>query len=105
MEKQKLNTTVIYILSILAFPCCCFGGIGIVPAGIAYFMAKSKMKEVNENPDAYENGQAMNTAKIIALVALIINVLYLLWTIYRIYTIGWDELLEQSRQQMEQYGY
>ena len=62
------------------------------------------MKDATNNPEGYENIDGMKTAKTIALVAVIINAMYLVWTIYRISTIGWDELMEQSRMQMEQYG-
>lgn len=105
MEKQKLNTTWVYILSIVAFPCCCCAGLGIIPAAIAYFIATGKIKEASENPEEYQNIQSMNTAKIVALIAIIVNLVYLGFTIYRIVTVGWDELLEQSRIQMEQYGW
>lgn len=104
MEKQKLNTTIVYILSGLGLLCCCVGGLGLVPSGIAYFIANNKLKEYYANPDDYENGKAMNTAKIIALVILVINVLYMLLTIYRIYTVGWDNIMEQSREMMDQWG-
>ena len=104
MEKQKLSTTTIYILSLVSILCCCFGGLGAILSGIAYYLAHSKLKEASLNPEEYENIDGMKTAKIVALVALIINLLYLVWTIYRISTIGWDEILEQSRIQMEQYG-
>lgn len=103
MEKQKLNSTLIYILAIFGFLCCCFGGLGIIFAGIAFFIAQSKLKEAYANPDNYDNIEGMRTAKTIALVVLIINALYLLYTIYRIYTIGWDELMEQSREIMDQW--
>ncbi|MCH2489175.1 MAG: hypothetical protein MK211_03415 [Flavobacteriales bacterium] len=105
MEKQKLNTTLIYILSILGFLCCCFGGIGIVPSGIAFFIANGKVKEYENAPENFENGEAMKTAKIIAMVVLIINILYLGYTIYRIATVGWDEMMEQSRELSEQWGF
>lgn len=104
MEKQKLNTTAVYILSILSILCCCFGGIGIIPAGIAYYIANGKMSEANQNPEEYENISGMKTAKTVAMVALIINAVYLFWTVYRVSTIGLEELMEQSRMQMEQYG-
>ncbi len=105
MEKQKLNTTIIYILSVLGFLCCCVGGLGIIPAAIAFFMANGKVKEWKENPDNYENGSAMNTAKTIALVVLIINVLYLCYSIFAIISMGgWDAYMENSRQMMEQWG-
>ncbi len=103
MERIKLNTTVIYILSILGFLCCCVGGIGIVPSGIAFFMANSKLKEASMAPDNYDNYNGMKTAKTIALIVLIINALYLAATIYRISTIGWDGIMEQSRQMQEEW--
>tara|TARA_R110002124_G_scaffold254044_3_gene419548 strand:+ start:48582 stop:48908 length:327 start_codon:yes stop_codon:yes gene_type:complete len=104
MEKIKLNPTITYVLSILGFLCCCVGGIGVIPAGIAYFLANGKIKEAKNNPENYENVSAMNTAKTIALVVLIINALYLIYTIYTISTIGWDEMMEQSRMRMEEMG-
>ncbi|GAL77209.1 hypothetical protein JCM19274_4922 [Algibacter lectus] len=45
----------------------------------------------------------MNTAKIVALVILIINVLYLISTIYQIATVGWDQVMMQFQETMEQY--
>ncbi len=104
MEKQNLNSTLIYVLAILGFLCCCIGGIGIIPSGIAFFMAHSKLKPALSDPENYDNIAGMKTAKTIALVVLIINVLYLAWTIYSISSIGWDEMMEQQRQIMEQYG-
>ena len=103
MEKQKLNSTVIYILSILGFLCCCFFGLGIIPSGIAYFMANSKLKEASLAPENYDNFSGMNTAKTIALIVLIINAVYLAYSIYRISTVGWDEIMEQSRQIQEEW--
>lgn len=102
MEKQKLNPAVVYILSVLGFLCCCIGGIGFIPSGIAYFMANSKLKQAQADPDNYEGMEGMNTAKIIALVVLIINVLYLLYTIYQIYTVGWDEIMERWNEAYQQ---
>ena len=102
--KKQLNPTLVYVLAILGFLCCCFGGVGFILAGIAYYIAHTKIKDAVQNPDDYEgNINAMNTAKIVALVILIINLAYLLWTIYRIYTIGWDEIMEQSKEMMEQW--
>ena len=105
MEQQKMNTTVVYILAILGFLCCCFAGLGFVPAAIAFFIANGKVKEWRANPDQYVNGNAMKTAKTVALVSLIINLLYLAVSVYRIYSMGgWDAYMEESRQIMEQYG-
>ncbi|MBR9914489.1 MAG: hypothetical protein GYB32_06620 [Algicola sp.] len=105
MEQQKLNPAIVYVLAVIGFLCCCFGGLGFIFAGIAFFIAQSKLKEAYANPENYDQSsvKAMNTAKIVAMVVLIINVLYLLLTIYRIYTVGWDELMLQSEEMMEQW--
>lgn len=102
MEKQKLNSTIVYVLSILGFLCCCFGGLGFIPSGIAFYIAQSKLKLVKENPENYENIKGMDTAKIVALVVLIINILFFLRVVYVIYTVGWDEMMEPIREAMEQ---
>lgn len=104
MEQQKLNSTLVYVLAILGLLCCCFGGLGFILAGIAFFIANSKLNTAKLNPENYEPAsvKAMNTAKIVALVILLINLLYLVMTIYRISTVGWDELMQQSQEMMEQ---
>ena len=102
MEKQKLNSTIVYVLAILGFLCCCIGGVGFIFAGIAFYIAHTKLKEAYENPENYDNIEGMKTAKIVALVILIINILYLLRTVYVIYTVGWDEMMEPIREAMEQ---
>ncbi|WP_203258236.1 CCC motif membrane protein [Hyunsoonleella ulvae] len=105
MEQQKLNPAIVYVLAIIGLLCCCIGGFGLIPAGIAFFIAQSKLKSAQLNPENFDpaNVKSMNTAKTIALVILIINVLYLIFTIYRISTVGWDELMRQSQEMMEQY--
>jgi hypothetical protein len=105
METQKLNPTIVYILAIFGLLCCCFGGLGFILAGIAFFIAHSKLSEAKANPENYDQTsvKSMNTAKIVALVILVINILYFLKAIYTLSTVGWDEILEQSRQMMEQY--
>ena len=100
--KEQLNPTLVYVLAILGFLCCCFGGLGFIPSGIAFFIAQSKLKLAKGNPENYENIKSMDTAKIVALVILIINLLMVIRLVYVISTIGWDELLEQSRDMMEQ---
>lgn len=104
MEKQQLNPTIVYILAILGLLCCCVFGFGAIPAGIAFFIAHNKLKEANLNPDGFDNVKAMKAAKTVALVILIINILYFARSLYVIYTVGWDQMMEQSRQMMEQYG-
>lgn len=105
MEQQKLNPTIVYILAVLGLLCCCIGGSGFILAGIAFIIANSKLKAAKMNPENYDvsSVKAMNTAKIVALVILIINILYLISTIYQIYTVGWDTLMERSREMMEQW--
>ncbi len=104
METKKLQyAPLIYTLAIIGLPLCCCAGLGFIPAGIAYYMAQTELKKYYLDPDAYDNQDTIYTAKIVALVVLVINLLYLVYTIYQIYTIGWDNLMEQSRQMMEQY--
>ncbi|OUR99025.1 hypothetical protein A9Q86_13230 [Flavobacteriales bacterium 33_180_T64] len=104
MEQQKLNPAIVYVLAVVGFLCCCIGGIGFIFAGIAYFIAQSKLKQAAASPQDYDQSsvKAMNTAKIVAMVVLIINVLYLLLTVYRIYTIGWDELTDTFMKSYEE---
>ena len=103
MEQQKLSTTTVYVLSILSLFCCCFWGFGLIFSGIAFYIAYSKLKQVQADPEDYEPNsvRAMNTAKIVAMVMLIINILYLCYTLYTIYEIGWEELMERSREFMD----
>jgi Trk-type K+ transport system membrane component len=106
MEKQKLNPTLVYVLAILGLLCCCFAGLGFIVSGIAFFIAHSKLKQVELNPEDYEvsSVKAMNTAKTVALVILIINILYFLYAIYNIYSIGgWDAYMEQTQEMMEMW--
>jgi hypothetical protein len=105
MEQQKLNPTIVYVLTILSLLCCCIWGVGFIFAGIAFYIAYTKLKDVEANPDNYDHSgvNRMNTAKIFALVMLIINLLYLLFCLYRVYTIGWDEIMERSREMLDQF--
>ncbi|WP_396601411.1 CCC motif membrane protein [Algibacter sp. R77976] len=105
MEQQKLNPTIVYVLAIIGLLCCCMGGFGFILAGIAFFIATSKLKEAKLNPENFDASsvKAMDTAKTVALVILVINILYLIYTIYQISTIGWDEMIRQSQEMMEQY--
>ncbi|CAM1352570.1 CCC motif membrane protein [Tenacibaculum halocynthiae] len=104
MEPKQLQYgPLIYILAIVGLPLCCCAGIGIIPSGIAFYIAHTELKKYYEDPESYTNQDSIYTGKIVALVILIINVLYLAYTAYQIYTIGWDNIMEQSRQMMEQY--
>ena len=106
MEQKKLNPTIVYVLAILGLLCCCVGGLGFILAGIAFFIAHSKIKAAKENPEEFDPSsiKSMNTAKIVALVILIINVLYFFTAIFQIYSMGgWDTYMEKVNKMMEQY--
>ena len=104
MEKQKLQySTLIYVLAVIGLPLCCCAGVGVIPSAIGYFIAHTELKKFYSNPEGFTNQDNIYTGKIIALVVLVINLLYIAYTAYQIYTIGWDNLMEQSRQMMEQY--
>jgi len=105
MEQQKLpNSTLIIVLGILGYLCCCFAGLGLIPSAIAFFLARKSEKIYAGNPELYDNISQIKTGKIIALIALILSALVLIRWIYVISTGNWDEMMEQSREILEQYG-
>lgn len=106
MEQKKLpNVTIVIVLSILGFLCCCFAGLsGIILGGIALFLALKDEQAYKLNPEEYSNYSTLKAAKIIAIVVLVIGVIYFLMTAYSIYTTGWDAQMEQSRELLEQWG-
>lgn len=107
MEQQKLpNVTIVIVLSILGFLCCCFAGVpGILFGGIALILALKDQKKYQENPEGYSNFSQLKTAKILAIIALVLGVLYLAYTVFTISQMGgWEAYMEQSRELMEQWG-
>ena len=101
--KKSLNTTLVYILSIIGLLCCCFGGLGFLLSGPAYLMANKKIKDAELYPDDYEGSiSAMNTAKTVALIILIINVLNLLYSIYVLATGDFSEFQKEFEKAMEE---
>jgi hypothetical protein len=101
--ERKLNTTAIYVLSVLSFLCCCFAGLGIVLALPAFLMANKKLSEVALHPQDYEANtmKAMKTAKTVALIALSINGAILLYSIYVIATSDWAIFTEKFKEAMD----
>ncbi|WP_397303875.1 CCC motif membrane protein [Nonlabens ulvanivorans] len=79
---QKLNTTAIYILSVVGFLCCCFYGIGTIAAIIALVLANKELAKYNADPELYSNGKAMKTAKTLAIVSLVISLIGLAFIIW-----------------------
>lgn len=107
MEQQKLpNVTIVIVLSIIGFVCCCFAGVpGILFGGIALILALKDEKLYKESPESYSNYSQLKTAKILAMIALIIGVLYLAYTFFTISQMGgWDAYMERSKEMMEQWG-
>ncbi len=102
MEPIKYNVVLIYILSGLGLLCCCIAGLGFIPAGIAFFIINKKHIEAKNNPEAYTNAKEISTARIITLVIVAINILYFIKTAYTIYNVGWDEMMRQSQEMMDQ---
>ena len=103
MEQQKLpNATMIIVLSIVGYLCCCFAGIGIIPSGIAFFMANKSQKMYEANPELYDNYSTIKTGKIVAMIALILNVLLVVRWIYVVATGGFDSFQEQYDEMMRQ---
>ncbi|WP_299526640.1 CCC motif membrane protein [Winogradskyella sp.] len=81
---QKLNTTPVYILSIMGILCCCVYGLGTVTAIIAIVIASKELKKYNANPEDYSNGSAMKRARTFAIISLFISFIglaFIIWTI------------------------
>jgi len=96
MENRKLpNATLIIVLGILGYLCCCFAGLGIIPSGIAFSLATKSEKLYKENPEEYDNYNVIKTGKIVALIALILSALMIVRFIYVISTVGWDNMVEE----------
>jgi hypothetical protein len=79
---QKLNTSLVYILSVIGFLCCCVYGIGTIAAIIALVVANKELAKYNANPDEYINGNAMKTARTVAIVSLFISFIGLAFVIW-----------------------
>lgn len=107
MEQQKLpNVTIVIVLSIIGFVCCCFVGLpGVLFGGIALMLALKDEKLYKENPEDYSNYSQLKTAKILAIITLSIGVLYLAYTFISISQMGgWEAYMEKSSELMEQWG-
>jgi hypothetical protein len=79
---QKLNTTLVYILSVIGIICCCAYGLGTVAAIIAIVIASQELKKFNATPEAYSNGSAMKSARIFAIISLFISFIGLAFVIW-----------------------
>ncbi|MEM9142101.1 MAG: CCC motif membrane protein, partial [Bacteroidota bacterium] len=105
MEQQKLpNETAILILSIFGIICCWCFGLGLIPSIIALVLALKAQKIYRENAEGYSNIGTIKTGKILAIIGIALGLYYIGSLIYQISTVGWDALMEQSREMMEQMG-
>jgi len=91
MTTRKLpNATTIYLLSLLSLFVCCFDGIGILPAPIAFILAGKSEKIYQENPDDYDTISKIKKGKIIAIIGIVLNLIIVGIAIWTLMTIGWD---------------
>ena len=105
MEQQKLpNETAILILSILGIVCCWCFGLGLIPSIIALVLALKAQKIYRENPEGYSNIGTIKTGKILAIIGIALGLYSIISFVYQMSTIGWDAMMEQSREILEQYG-
>jgi hypothetical protein len=79
---QKLNTTPVYILSVIGIICCCVYGLGTITAIIAIVLANKELKKYNADPEAYSNGSAMKGARTFSIVSLFISFIGLAFVIW-----------------------
>ncbi|EAR14997.1 MULTISPECIES: CCC motif membrane protein [Robiginitalea] len=108
MEQRKLpNVTLAIVLSILGYVCCCIWGLPAILLGvIAYLLLRSDYKKYLESPEVYTNYNQWKTARILAIIAIVLGVLYFGFMLFRIQQLGgWDAMMEQSREMMEQWGF
>ncbi|NHF61217.1 DUF4190 domain-containing protein [Flavobacteriaceae bacterium TP-CH-4] len=101
-ERQLPNGTLIIVLGIFGYLCCCFAGLGVIPSGIAFYMATKSEQLYKQNPEGYDNYSQIKTGKIVAIIALILNVLLIIRIIYVISTVGWDEMQEEFMRAYEE---
>ncbi len=101
---QKLNTTAVYILSIVGFLCCCFYGLGFLASIIALVIANKELKKYSNDPESYSNGKAMQNAKKLAIVAVIVSGLMALYSAYQYFAFTEEERIEQTMDMLESFG-
>ena len=98
---QKLNTTAVYILSVIGFIGCCFAGLGWIPALIALIIANNGLKKYNADPSQYDNGKAMKSARTVAIIALVLSAIVFIASIIFLLSFDgecdfWNWYLEQA---------
>ncbi|KYG74561.1 hypothetical protein EV198_0964 [Roseivirga ehrenbergii] len=84
-----------YFLALLSCVLFFFGGIAIVFAVIAFFMAKKALKLNEEQPEVYANIRQIKKARVFAIIGIILNLIIVGVTIWTLYTIGWEAWSEE----------
>jgi hypothetical protein len=110
MTNKKLpNATAIYLLSLFSYFIICFGGIGLLPAIIAFILAKKSEKLGNLKPTEYDNFGKIKKGKIMAVIGIILNLIIVGIAIWTLVTIGWDawsdEFIRKWNQGLENGSY
>ena len=100
------NATAVLVLGILSIPACCCYGIGLVPAIIALFLARSASKQYLAEPEkyiesSYKNLTTGNICAWIGLVFSIITIIFCIWYIQYVMTNPMFQ--EQIQEMMKQY--
>lgn len=96
MNTMKLpNTTTIYLLGLLSCFIFCFGGIGIIPAVISYYLTTKSEAIYRNKPDAYSNYSMLRKGKIIVIIGIVLNLIIVAITIWTLLTIGWEAWSEE----------
>ncbi|MDR2622041.1 MAG: hypothetical protein LBC48_05610 [Dysgonamonadaceae bacterium] len=105
-QIQLPNATAVLVLGILSIPACCCYGIGIVPAIIALFLAKTASKQYLAEPGKYIESSYKNltTGNICAWIGLAISIIYIIiLVIYFIFFFTNPQFREQMQEILEQY--
>lgn len=84
------NATAIYLLALLSFFIFCFAGIGILPALIAFILARKSENLYNANPEVYSNIEKIKKGKIMAIIGIVVNLIIVGIVLWTLSTIGWD---------------
>lgn len=102
-QKEKIDVTIVYVLSIISFFLCCCS-IGFIPAIISYIISRKKVKQYKENPEAYYNYPQIKNADIFALVVMILSLLVFLYTLYEL-SFNFSSIMEAYQRGLDEYNF
>ncbi len=94
--KTHLVSTPIFILCFISLISACFGGIGLIFAGIALYKVHQKIKEAQQNELGFTGSlETLKVAKIAALISLVVNLIYFGYTAVWIYENSYQAFQER----------